>query len=63
MNTNNSLVTIVAIAAILLVFFLPFIFIWSINTLFNLGIAYGFWEWLAALCLTSFLSIRRVPIK
>lgn len=27
----------------------PFVFIWSLNTLFGLNIAYGFFEWLSAL--------------
>jgi len=59
-DVKSGVATIIAIAAILLAIFIPFIFIWSINTLFNLGIAYGFWEWLAAFCLSSFLSIRHV---
>ena len=29
----------------------PLAVVWSLNTLFGLGIAYGFWEWLAVLVL------------
>lgn len=47
--------TTIAIIAILLVvvFFVaaPFITIWSLNTLFGLGIGYTFWTWLAGLWL------------
>ncbi len=29
----------------------PLVFIWSLNTLFDLDIPYTFWTWLAALAL------------
>ncbi len=38
---------------------LPFIFIWSVNTLFDLGIPYNFWTWLAAVVLWLFLLSTR----
>ncbi len=59
-NTTSGLIAFVGVFAIALAICLPFIFIWSINTLFGLGIAYGFWEWLAALTLLSFLSARNI---
>lgn len=34
-----------------LVIFWPLVMIWSINTLFGLGIPYTFWTWLAMLVL------------
>lgn len=37
---------------------LPFAVIWSLNTLFNTGIAYGFYEWLAVIGLSAFLNTR-----
>ena len=40
--------------------FSPLAVIWSVNTLFGLTIAYGFWEWLAALVLLSCLSARNI---
>jgi hypothetical protein len=39
--------------AIILITVGPLITIWSLNTLFGLGIAYTFWTWLA----TAWLSI------
>ncbi len=33
----------------------PILFIWSLNTLFALNIAYGFLEWLAALLILGVL--------
>ncbi len=60
MSDVKNLMVFVGIVALALAIFLPFIFIWSINTLFGLSIAYGFWEWLAAFCLTSFLSVRHI---
>lgn len=34
----------------------PLLFIWSLNTLFGLKIAFGFFEWLAALILVGTLT-------
>lgn len=39
--------------AVVLIIFGPLITIWSLNTLFGLGIAYSFWTWLA----TAWLSL------
>jgi hypothetical protein len=41
------------VLAVLLIVFGPLITIWSLNTLFGLGIAYTFWTWLA----TAWLSL------
>jgi fatty acid desaturase len=60
MNNAKNIAAFVGIFALLLAILLPFIFIWSINTLFSLNIVYGFWEWLAAFCLTSFMSVRHI---
>lgn len=38
---------------------LPFVFIWSVNTLFGLSIPYNFWTWLAAVVLWLFLLSTR----
>lgn len=46
--------------ALVLVFALlatPFIFIWSVNTLFGVGIGYTFINWLAAFLLTQILAV------
>lgn len=36
----------------------PLALIWALNTLFNAGIAYTFWTWLAALVLSMALTAR-----
>ena len=41
------------VLAIFLIIVGPLITIWSLNTLFGLGIAYTFWTWLA----TAWLSL------
>ena len=45
----NIFAGLVISLAILLIIAGPFISIWSLNTLFGLKIAYGFFEWLAML--------------
>ncbi len=47
-----SVFFIIFITVVVMVGF-PFAIIWSLNTLFALGIAYNFWTWLAALILGS----------
>ena len=50
MNTFNiSLI----ITAVILIIGIPFAIIWSLNTLFSLGIGYSFQTWLAAVILGS----------
>jgi hypothetical protein len=48
------------ITAIFIVVLGPFLFIWSLNTLFGLTIAYGFFEWLAGLLLLGYLKAGSV---
>ena len=52
-----TMVGVVALVFIILVFF-PFAVIWAMNTLFGLGIAYGFYEWLAVLVMSIFLQSK-----
>jgi len=40
------------------VFFAPFAFIWALNTLFGLTIAYSFKTWLAALIIGTIISAK-----
>jgi len=47
---------VVLIAALIIVG--PFITIWSLNTLFGLGIAYSFWTWLATVWLVGITAGR-----
>jgi hypothetical protein len=44
------------VLAVVLAIVGPLLMIWSLNTLFNLGIAYTLWTWLAALILGSTLT-------
>jgi len=57
---NNGLVAFVALFVIVFAILSPLAFIWSVNTLFGLTIAYGFWEWLAALVLVSVAVPRNI---
>ncbi len=41
----------------------PILFIWALNTLFGLSIAYGFLEWLAALLILGVLRGDGVSFK
>lgn len=52
-----TMVGILTIVVLILVFF-PFAVIWALNTLFGLGIAYGFYEWLAVLVMSIFLQSK-----
>jgi hypothetical protein len=46
------------IFAVVLIAAGPLLIIWSLNTLFGLGIAYNIWTWLAALILGFFVFGR-----
>lgn len=60
---NKPTIVTIIIVALILAIVSPFIFIWSLNTLFGLGIAYGFFEWLAALILVSMVTGNGVKFK
>jgi 5-bromo-4-chloroindolyl phosphate hydrolysis protein len=49
--------------AILILIFFPIFFIWSLNTLFGIGIAYNFWTWLASFFLISLLGGGKLKSK
>lgn len=53
--TTMTFLLMVIIGAVM---FMPLAVIWALNTLFGLGIAYGFYEWLAVFVLTMFLNTR-----
>ena len=46
------------VIALIIVF--PFAIIWALNTLFSLGIAYTFWNWLAVVVLKLFVFADNV---
>lgn len=51
-NFNQMFVTItVVLICALAITFIPLGVVWSLNTLFGLGIAYDFWSWLAVVFL------------
>lgn len=41
----------------------PLAAIWAVNTLFGLGIAYTFWNWLAVVVLTAFFGKSTVRVS
>lgn len=43
---------------IVIVLFGPLAVIWALNTLFQLGIDYTFWNWLAVIVLSVFIQTR-----
>lgn len=36
----------------------PFVVIWALNTLFQLGLGYTFWNWLAVVVLSAWIQTR-----
>jgi hypothetical protein len=62
-NVSGGVLITLLIVAIIAILVAPFIFIWSLNTLFGLTIAFGFFEWLAALFLLGFLNKNYIKMK
>lgn len=60
---KELLVAVIILIIIAFVVFLPFAFIWSLNTLFNLSIAYGFKQWAASLFVTMLIGSRSVNVS
>ena len=52
-NVNPLTMMALIPIVIAIVIFAPLVVIWALNTLFNLGIAYNFWTWLAMTVLTG----------
>lgn len=46
------------IAVFALIILWPLVIVWALNTLFGLGIAYTYWNWLAALVLLLAIKAR-----
>lgn len=51
-------IVLLALLIIVLIIAGPLITIWSLNTLFGLGIAYTFWTWLAMAWIGAVLSAK-----
>jgi hypothetical protein len=47
---------LIFVLAIALGVLMPLVIVWAINTLFNTGIPYSFWSWLAVLIMSGFLN-------
>lgn len=54
---NSTQIFGIAIIIILIISGLPFLMIWSLNQLFNIGIQYTFLNWLAMVFLGVFIRI------
>jgi len=48
----------IVVFIVLLVLIGPFVTIWSLNTLFGLGIAYNLWTWLAMIWIGMALNTK-----
>jgi hypothetical protein len=62
-ETEGGIILAVIIFAMIAILLAPLILIWSLNTLFGLTIAYGFFEWLAGLFLLGFFKQTPVNIE
>ena len=51
-DADVPMVIFVILILLSIVVFAPLATLWSLNTLFGLGIAYGFYEWLAVVWLS-----------
>lgn len=49
----NMKILLLVLLVIIGIIAFPFVIIWSLNTLFGLSLAYGFFEWLAAFFLIA----------
>lgn len=60
---SNTMVLLLILLAIAMVAFVPFVFLWSLNTLFGMGLAYSFINWLAALVLIGLFGKPNVNVN
>lgn len=59
-DKGTSMKAILIILLIVLILLIPFLFVWGLNTLFGLGIAYTLKTWLATLIVVGTISSVRV---
>lgn len=59
---NDAGVVLVVLAFAAVVFVLPLVTIWALNTLFLLGIEYNVWTWLAAAWLHGAIAGPRLKV-
>jgi uncharacterized membrane protein (DUF485 family) len=60
MKTTPTNWALIFITLVLIIAFFPLAIIWALNTLFSLGIAYGFSQWLATFLLLSVFNVNQV---
>ena len=60
---KNIAVTTLVLTVVAWVFLWPLAIIWSLNTLFAMGIAYTFWNWLAMIVLVAFFGKASVKVN
>jgi hypothetical protein len=53
-----ALIGAIAVLVTMVLVSIPFAMIWSLNTLFSLGIEYTIWTWLAALFVITVVGSR-----
>lgn len=62
-ENKNKFVAMFLVFALIAVIAGPLLVIWSLNTLFGLTIAYGFFEWLAGLILLGYFKASPIQIN
>ena len=60
---KNAAVITLIFTIIAWVFLWPLAVIWALNTLFAMGIAYTFWNWLAMIVLTAFFGKASLKVN
>ena len=60
---TKTLGTTLVLTVVLWVLLWPLAAIWALNTLFAMGIAYTFWNWLAMVVLVAFFGKSTVRIN
>jgi hypothetical protein len=55
MDSKSGILTVVMLAVAYIIL-MPFVFIWSVNQLFALGVEYSVINWIAAVALNLFFS-------
>lgn len=60
---NKTLGTTLVLTIVLWVVLWPLAAIWSLNTLFALGIPYTFWNWLAMVVLVAFFGKSNLKVE
>lgn len=60
---KNMFGTTLVLTVLAWVFLWPLAVIWALNTLFGMGIAYTFWNWLAMIVLTPIFGKASLKVN